>query len=85
MNKRLEESEAKAGDGDPAFPKLQWPPAKLCALCRLPTLAPEQAVSWNLDEVYRFLLKFYGGAPPKVASARDQHLQLVATTAAGGR
>lgn len=84
VNKRLEEHEAHANDGDPSYPKMQWPPAELCALCRMPTLAPETGVAWNVDEVFRFLVKFYGGALPIVA-AKEQHLQLVATTAAGGR
>lgn len=85
VNKRLEDQEAESGDADPDYPKVQWPPEGLCALCHLPTLAPELGVSWNVEEVYRFLLRFYGGEPPSAASVRDEHLQLVATTAAGGR
>ena len=86
VNKRLEASEAATPDiRDPAFPKVQWPPETLCPLCRLPTLAPEQGVTWNLDEVYRFLLRFHDGPPASPVTTGEEHRQLVATTAVGSR
>jgi len=36
VNGRLEKQEEEGKDGDPAFPKQQWPPSKLCPLCHLP-------------------------------------------------
>ncbi|KAK9792463.1 hypothetical protein WJX73_007606 [Symbiochloris irregularis] len=88
VNKRLQQQEASGDTGDPAFPKLQWPPTVLCALCVLPTLSPDQEPAWNLDEVYRFLMRFYKGDVPgalPVKKQEDEHLQLVAVSAAGGR
>ncbi|KAK9807842.1 hypothetical protein WJX72_011018 [[Myrmecia] bisecta] len=61
VNKRLAEHESTAHDGDPAYPHEQWPPAALCPLCRLPALEEGGEAQWNEDEVYRFLVKFYGG------------------------
>ena len=63
MNRRLEALEKSNGDGDPAFPKAQWPPAELCPLCRLPSLGNKGEITWNEEEVYRFLLAFYRGEP----------------------
>lgn len=53
VNRRLESLEKNSGDGDPAFPKLQWPPSELCPLCRLPSLQRKSDVTWNEEEVYR--------------------------------
>ncbi len=54
--------EAESGDGDPAFPKAPWPPATLCPKCRRPALTDTGDVQWNEDEVYRFLLTYYGAS-----------------------
>lgn len=61
VNGRLEKQEEEGKDGDPAFPKQQWPPSKLCPLCHLPN-SQETDPRWNEDEIYRFLLKFYSEA-----------------------
>ena len=65
VNARLAEEEKQRGDGDPFYPKLQWPPPELCALCRAPLLrgAEAAAVQWNEGEVVRFLLKHFMAAP----------------------
>lgn len=36
VNGRLETQEKEGKDGDPAFPKQQWPPAHVCPLCHMP-------------------------------------------------
>lgn len=53
VNRRLETEEKISGDGDPAFPKAQWPTLELCPLCRLPSLQKDADIMWNRDEVYR--------------------------------
>ena len=65
VNARLADEEKERGDGDPFYPKLQWPPPELCALCRAPLLRGAEAAKpqWNEGEVARFLLKHYTAAP----------------------
>lgn len=65
VNARLAEEEKERGDGDPFYPKLQWPPPELCPLCRAPLLRGAEAAKpqWNEGEVARFLLKHYVAAP----------------------
>ena len=65
VNARLAEEEKQREDGDPFYPKLQWPPPELCALCRAPLLRGAEAAKpqWNEGEVARFLLKHYTAAP----------------------
>eukprot|EP00891_Asterochloris_glomerata_P002704 jgi/Astpho2/2704/Aster-00890 len=72
VNARLARQEKLSVQGDPAFPKVQFPPAALCPLCRAPSL--DNAVHWNEDEVYRFLLAFYGqpGDGLQAAAASDE-------------
>ena len=53
VNRRLESVEKTSGEGDPAFPKMQWPPLELCPLCRLPSINKKADVTWNEEEVYR--------------------------------
>lgn len=63
VNKRVAKQEQADHSGDPFFPKVQWPTPEMCPLCRVPTLAAQAADAdpeWNEDEVYRFLLNFYG-------------------------
>jgi thiol oxidase len=73
VNKRLAKQELQDHSGDPFFPKTQWPPPELCPLCRVPRLvtgqAAEQDPEWNEDEVYRFLLNFYGDSGKPDAAA----------------
>lgn len=76
MNARLAEEERSRGDGDPFYPKLQWPTAELCALCRAPVLRGAEAADpqWNEGEVARFLVKFFS-APPGTVLQRPQAAQ----------
>ena len=53
VNRRQESVEKTSGEGDPAFPKMQWPPSELCPLCRLPSINKKADVTWNEGEVYR--------------------------------
>ncbi|CAK0873567.1 unnamed protein product [Prorocentrum cordatum] len=66
----------QSADGDPAYPKAQWPSAELCPDCRLPAgeagaaggaRAPSlqeslAAQGWAADRVGAFLDSYYGGA-----------------------
>lgn len=61
VNGRLQKQEEDGKDGDPAFPKQQWPPSHLCPLCHLPD-SQDTDPKWNEDEIYRFLLKYYSAA-----------------------
>ncbi|KAK9839872.1 hypothetical protein WJX81_007676 [Elliptochloris bilobata] len=65
VNARLAEEEKKRGEGDPFYPKLQWPTPELCPLCRAPLLRDAEPAEpqWNAGEVTRFLLRHYTAAP----------------------
>ncbi|KAK4263882.1 hypothetical protein QN277_029239 [Acacia crassicarpa] len=56
VNERLMKEEASLGTGDPKFPKMAWPPKKLCPTCSRRT----NRIEWNKDEVYKFLTQYYG-------------------------
>lgn len=47
---------------DPAFPKVQWPPPSLCWQCSRDggRPGPDGKVVWNEEQVYLFLVDFYG-------------------------
>lgn len=56
--------------------QVQWPPPELCPLCRLPGAASAAAQGaaalqpdWNEDEVYRFLIRFFGEDPGRTNAA----------------
>lgn len=51
VNKRL------AGDDteDPAFPKIQFPSAKLCTSCHQVGASNDSSIQWNQDEVLNYL------------------------------
>uniref|UniRef100_A0A061S7X1 Sulfhydryl oxidase n=1 Tax=Tetraselmis sp. GSL018 TaxID=582737 RepID=A0A061S7X1_9CHLO len=72
VNMRLEKVEREHGTGDPAMPKVQWPPAEVCADCRR-----KATDEWDEDRLYDFLLRFYGGPPPDKAPAIDKHLAAI--------
>lgn len=76
VNARLAEEEKERGDGDPFYPKLQWPTAEVCALCRAPELRGAEAAEpqWNEGEVARFLVKFFS-APPGIVLQRPPAAQ----------
>ncbi len=78
VNKRVAKEELTDLSGDRLFPKVQWPPPELCPLCRLPSLATAAAAEsaarepeWNEDEVFRFLVRFYGDDGRVDAAAHD--------------
>eukprot|EP00850_Spirogloea_muscicola_P010603 SM000063S19993 [mRNA] locus=s63:128466:132447:- [translate_table: standard] len=61
VNERLakEEAEPDGSQGDPAFPKQQWPPVELCPACQ--AVKPVDGVHvWDKDAVYVFLVTYYG-------------------------
>mmetsp|Transcript_13483 Transcript_13483/g.26506 ORF Transcript_13483/g.26506 Transcript_13483/m.26506 type:complete len:457 (+) Transcript_13483:48-1418(+) len=66
VNARLERMEKQNGDGDPAFPKVQWPPSTVCPRCQgaspgLGFLRRRQpGHAWDKHEVVVFLRQFYG-------------------------
>lgn len=51
--------EENLSTGDPSFPKSIWPPRQLCPTCYL-NPATSTEVQWNEDEVFTFLVKYYG-------------------------
>ncbi|XP_043696406.1 sulfhydryl oxidase 2 isoform X3 [Telopea speciosissima] len=63
VNERLKVEEASLETGDPEFPKIIWPPKKLCPSCYLSTSRNSNStilVDWNKDEVFKFLVGYYG-------------------------
>ncbi|ONK81701.1 uncharacterized protein A4U43_C01F32000 [Asparagus officinalis] len=56
VNVRLMKEEKDLGTGDPKFPKMIWPPKQLCPSC----YRSQSKVDWNDDEVFKFLVKYYG-------------------------
>lgn len=70
VNGRLAVEELQAGNRDPDFPKIQWPWKDLCPLCHV-TIPEESSGTWNLEEVYLFLVKYYKDPPqPSVERSR---------------
>lgn len=75
VNARLASTEAATpGDGDPAHPKVQWPPQALCPACAAPAPGPGGAPQWNEDAVAAFLMDWYrpdeGGAAAAAGGGR---------------
>ncbi|KAG8639199.1 sulfhydryl oxidase 2 isoform X1 [Manihot esculenta] len=65
VNERLMKEEASLGTGDPNFPKIIWPPKQLCSSCYLSHGQRDDGTSWidwNKDEVFKFLINYYGKA-----------------------
>ncbi|KZV50034.1 sulfhydryl oxidase 2 [Dorcoceras hygrometricum] len=63
VNDRLMKEEAKVNTGDPEFPKILWPPQLLCPSCyKTKSMKDDDknGVNWDRDEVYRFLVEYYG-------------------------
>lgn len=63
VNERLMKEEAKEDTGDPEFPKMIWPPRQLCPSCYHTESREDDdkdGVNWDRDEVYRFLVNYYG-------------------------
>jgi thiol oxidase len=63
VNERLMKEEEELGTGDPSFPKVIWPPKQLCPSCYRSssrTAAGAVQVYWNDDELFQFLVNYYG-------------------------
>ncbi|PHU18012.1 Sulfhydryl oxidase 1 [Capsicum chinense] len=63
VNERLMKDEESPGTGDPEFPKVIWPPKQLCPSCYLnpgKTSDENSKIDWNKDEVFKFLVSYYG-------------------------
>ncbi|CAM0954046.1 unnamed protein product [Alopecurus aequalis] len=61
VNERLMKDEKELGTGDPSFPKVVWPPKSLCPSCyRSSSGTGDGQVDWNEDEVFSFLVNYYG-------------------------
>ncbi|KAE9618710.1 hypothetical protein Lal_00047897 [Lupinus albus] len=60
VNERLSKEETSLGTGDPKFPKTIWPPKQLCPSCYLVHDHRNNKIEWNQDEVYKFLITYYG-------------------------
>ncbi|XP_027096963.1 sulfhydryl oxidase 2 isoform X1 [Coffea arabica] len=61
VNKRLMKEEASLETGDPKFPKTIWPPKQLCSSCYLSKSSKNGQIEWDNDEVFKFLVSYYGG------------------------
>ncbi|GJM89677.1 hypothetical protein PR202_ga05886 [Eleusine coracana subsp. coracana] len=63
VNERLMKEEKELETGDASFPKVIWPPKQLCLSCyRSSSRTAEGAVQveWDEDEVFQFLVNYYG-------------------------
>ncbi|CAD6332932.1 unnamed protein product [Miscanthus lutarioriparius] len=63
VNERLMKEEKDLDNADPSFPKIIWPPKQLCPLCyrsSSSTADGAMQVEWNEDEVFNFLVNYYG-------------------------
>ncbi|PHU01811.1 Sulfhydryl oxidase 1 [Capsicum chinense] len=60
VNERLAKEEASLETGDPEFPKAIWPPKKLCSSCYLKTSKENGKIEWDENEVFKFLVSYYG-------------------------
>ncbi|KAF8399038.1 hypothetical protein HHK36_014904 [Tetracentron sinense] len=63
VNERLMKEEASLRTGDPKFPKIIWPSKQLCPSCSLSRSRENNGTSridWDIDEVFKFLVGYYG-------------------------
>lgn len=63
VNERLMKEEKELKTGDASFPKVIWPPKQLCPSCyRSSSRTADGAmqVEWDEDEVFQFLVNYYG-------------------------
>ncbi|KAL5726634.1 thiol oxidase [Ranunculus cassubicifolius] len=74
VNQRLMKEEASYKTGDPMYPKMIWPPHQLCPSCyfHTPKKGESARIDWNKDEVFKFLVNYYGTT--LVSSYKDKHL-----------
>ncbi|KAL6618828.1 hypothetical protein ACP70R_033967 [Stipagrostis hirtigluma subsp. patula] len=78
VNERLMKEEKNLGTGDPSFPKVIWPPKQLCPSCyRSSSSAADGAVQvdWNEDEVFGFLVNYYGKM--LVSTYKDTYMESI--------
>ncbi|RZS11149.1 hypothetical protein BHM03_00042448, partial [Ensete ventricosum] len=62
------------GTGDPRFPKITWPPKQLCPSCYLSYSRESNGtenIEWDEDEVFQFLVRYYGRT---IASSKEATL-----------
>ncbi|RWV91452.1 hypothetical protein BHE74_00021879 [Ensete ventricosum] len=60
--------------GDPRFPKITWPPKQLCPSCYLSYSRESNGtenIEWDEDEVFQFLVRYYGRT---IASSKEATL-----------
>ncbi|XP_073007994.1 sulfhydryl oxidase 1-like isoform X1 [Typha latifolia] len=75
VNERLMKVEEALDTADPRFPKIIWPPKQLCPSCyHSPSRKSSGTtqVDWNEDEVFHFLVKYYG----KILASSDRDTAL---------
>ncbi|KAK8913713.1 Sulfhydryl oxidase 1 [Platanthera zijinensis] len=62
VNERLMREEKELETSDPRYPKMIWPPKKLCPSCLISVgkKGSGMVTDWNEDEVYKFLMNYYG-------------------------
>ncbi|TVT98797.1 hypothetical protein EJB05_55886 [Eragrostis curvula] len=72
VNDRLMKEEKELGTGDPSFPKAVWPPKQLCPSCYRAAAGAVQ-VDWDEDEVFQFLVNYYGKM--LVSSYKDSYME----------
>ncbi|XP_047333151.1 sulfhydryl oxidase 2-like isoform X2 [Impatiens glandulifera] len=76
VNERLMEVEESMGTGDPKFPKSQWPQKQLCPSCYLShSESGNKIVEWNEDEVFIFLVKYYGKMLVSLSKSKELPLE----------
>ena len=57
----MQKDEADSGDGDPAFPKVQWPTQQMCPACHSRSGGDGTAGSgWDEAAVLAFLKQYFG-------------------------
>ncbi|CAL9162036.1 unnamed protein product, partial [Musa hybrid cultivar] len=74
VNQRLMKEEKTLGTGDPRFPKITWPPKQLCPSCYLSYSRESNGtenIEWDEDEVFQFLVRYYGRT---IASSKEATL-----------
>ncbi|KAL8142038.1 hypothetical protein V2J09_015070 [Rumex salicifolius] len=75
VNERLKKDEASFRTADPKFPKILWPPKQLCPKCRLSTSDKSNEgnqITWDQDEVFKFLGTYYGKMLVSLYKDKDQ-------------
>lgn len=80
VNERLMKTEALLGTGDPKFPKIPFPPKQLCPNCYLKTQnKPKNSINWNHNEVFKFLVDYYGNTLVSSYTDKDTNISHVST------